>query len=289
MRPRIVALLNEMLQTGLFGWLVPTPNLMYGAAALAAALVFYLLSRRIGVSAAVVWTCIWLGTAGAFVGAKMLYVLLHLKSYLLMPSHIFAAGGTVSFGAYLGAIISITIYLKIREEPMLKYLDLLAVSLPVGTILGRFSCFLNGDDFGKLTHAFWGVRYPQDSYPFMEQVSRGLMSPTAPLSLPVHPNQLYLALNALLIFIIVSRIWKGYRNYPGVTLSMYAILYTVTRFAIEFFRDEPPLWSSGLIFSQWVCLALLSISILMAIYFFKKYHLSKYLTHKSLSPITEGM
>ncbi|GEM_PF-884036 len=287
MRPRLVTFLNEISPVSVFNWLVPTPNQMYAITFLVVAIVFYKRSRQSRFPGQVVITTIWLGGIGAFLGAKLLFVLLHLKSYLILPSHIFAAGGSVSFGAYAGALIVLTVYLRYRKEPVLTSLDIAAATLPLGTALGRLSCLLNGDDFGKLTNAVWGVRYPQGSYPFAEQVSRGLISPFDSLSLPVHPNQLYLAFNALLIFFVVSWVWKKYRGYPGVTISLYAILYCATRFGWEFFRDEPTRGFAGLIFPQYVCLGIVMMAIPAAIHLARKYRLSKFSHHKFHSPITE--
>ncbi len=287
MRPRLVTFLNEIFPVSFFNWFIPTPNQMYAIAFLMVAIVFYQRSRQSRLPKHVVINSIWFGGIGAFLGAKLLFVLLHIKSYLILPSHIFAAGGSVSFGAYAGGLIALMAYMRYRREPVLTSLDIAAATLPLGTALGRISCFLNGDDYGTLTTVFWGVRYPPNSYPFTEQVSQGVISPFESLSLPVHPNQLYLALNAFLIFSVVSWFWKKYRNYPGVTLSNYAVLYSLTRFGLEFYRDEPPVWSTGLIFPQIISLGILLVAIPTAIYLARKYGLFKEIIHKFHSPITE--
>lgn len=288
MRPRIVASLNELFATDNFTWLIPTPLQLYGLAVLAAGIVFLLRFRTGGLPRRIAWGCILAGGAGAFMGAKLLYVLRHFHSYLLMPSHIFAAGGSVSWGAYSGAFIAIALYLRYKKEPVLPGLDILAVSIPLGTVIGRWSCFLNGDDFGTITNLPWGVCYPHGSYAFAEQVNEGIISYTAAISAPVHPNQLYLSLNAFVIFILLNWFWKRCRQYPGLTVSLYAISYSLTRFFLEFFRDESPVeWFPGLIFPQVICLALMILGVLLAIRLLQKHNLFGLIKQKIHSPITE--
>jgi len=102
--------------------------------------------------------------------------------------------------------------------------------------IGRWSCFLNGDDFGTLSNTPWAVVYPHGSIPFTYQVRQGLIDPLAHFSSPVHPTQLYLSLNGLALFVLLTFIWKMYRFSPGVLFCLYWAVYSFTRFFLEFFR-----------------------------------------------------
>ena len=288
MRPRIIQYLNEMFSTTIFHWAIPTPNQVYGLAFLTVGVLFLMRSRQNRLSLPVILNCFWIGGVGAFLGAKLMYVILHLPSYILMPSHIFASGGTVSWGAYLGALAALSVYLHYKRQPVSRFLDILAATLPLGTFMGRWSCFLNGDDFGKLTTASWGVRYPQGSYPFAEHVHEGIISYSATFSAPVHPNQLYLSINALVIFAAVSWFWKRYHHYPGLTLGLYASMYGFTRFFLEFFRHEVPLpWLPELIFPQLMSLSIMLTGLLITLYLLRRYNLFILIRQKIQPPITE--
>ncbi|MHC4061935.1 MAG: prolipoprotein diacylglyceryl transferase [Planctomycetota bacterium] len=71
-------------------------------------------------------------------------------------------------------------------------------------------------------------------------------------SLPVHPTQLYSSANALLCCLILFLFWRRSQNAdrsqnpskfltrPGGTFALMFILYGVTRFFIEFLRDDNP-------------------------------------------------
>ena len=60
----------------------------------------------------------------------------------------------------------------------------------------------------------WGVRFPVGSYPFEAHLRADFIPTDAALSMPVHPVQLYLALNALLLFVATSAVWRRWRDRP---------------------------------------------------------------------------
>lgn len=239
MRPRLVDSLNQLFATSAFDWVIPDPSLIYPLTILVCAIVY---AGRLKLTGAETRTAIYsvlAGSVGAFIGAKLIYVVANLQSYILLPSHLFAPGGTMSWGAYLGAIVGLLFYAHRKRESPLRSLDVLGSCLGLGPFIGRWSCFLNGDDFGKITDVPWAIQYPAGSVPFAAHVNDGLISYTASLSAPVHPNQIYLSLNGLLLFILMSWVWKKYRHREGLTFGLYGVCYGIFRFLLEFFRDEP--------------------------------------------------
>ena len=59
--------------------------------------------------------------------------------------------------------------------------------------------------------------------------------------LPVHPTQLYSSLNAFLLCGVIYLFWVKFgRKRPGLTSGLMLILYGVTRFFLEFVRDDNP-------------------------------------------------
>jgi phosphatidylglycerol:prolipoprotein diacylglycerol transferase len=70
--------------------------------------------------------------------------------------------------------------------------------------------------------------------------------------LPVHPTQLYSSANALFLCLILYLFWRRSRNAessknpkklfakPGCTFALMFMLYGITRFLIEFLRDDNP-------------------------------------------------
>jgi phosphatidylglycerol---prolipoprotein diacylglyceryl transferase len=241
MRPRLIEYLNEFTGIPVFNYVIPSPSLVYPIAFFAAAYIFFRRATASSLDRKHIWICIFAGGVGAILGAKLFYVFLHFDAYVRQPSHLFAPGGTVSWGAYSGLLIVMVLYLRLVHQPVLRYLDAAGSAVMIGPFIGRWSCFLNGDDYGTVTDAAWAVQYPYGSIPHSQHFHDGLIDMTAALSAPVHPNQLYLSLNALILFFILTSVWRSYRSFEGFTIGSAGFLYGLTRFFLEFFRDEIPL------------------------------------------------
>ncbi len=56
--------------------------------------------------------------------------------------------------------------------------------------------------------------------------------------LHLHPTQLYESFTMLIVFGLL--VWlHGRKKFDGQVLIAYAIIYSIVRFTIEFFRDDP--------------------------------------------------
>ena len=87
--------------------------------------------------------------------------------------------------------------------------------------------------------------------------------------LPVHPTQLYSSLNAACLCLILYLVWRRAKSLqraqetgrflakPGCTFALMFVLYGITRFFIEFLRDDNPLGFWGLTISQRLSLVLI--------------------------------
>ena len=162
----------------------------------------------------------------ALLGARLLYVIVEYRYFLDSPLEIFKfwKGGLVFYGGLiLGVLISLW-YLKHNQMPMWKTADLLAPSIALGQLIGRWGCFFAGCCFGRKTDVAWGITFTDP---------RSL----APLEISLHPTQVYLSLNAVFIFIFLM--WLSKRKvFDGQILWSYGILYSIGRFLIEYFRGD---------------------------------------------------
>lgn len=96
--------------------------------------------------------------------------------------------------------------------------------------------------------------------------------------LPVHPTQLYSSANALLCCLILYLFWRRSQNTeksgnqkplakPGGTFALMFILYGLTRFLIEFLRDDNPFEFDSLTISQIIGLVIVPFGVvLMAVF-----------------------
>jgi phosphatidylglycerol:prolipoprotein diacylglycerol transferase len=98
--------------------------------------------------------------------------------------------------------------------------------------------------------------------------------------LPVHPTELYSSANAAFICLLLFLFWRrsqnalkadkrGFLVAPGCTFALMFILYGVTRFGIEFLRDDNPFEIKGipLTISQYMGIGLVIFGLVqMAVY-----------------------
>ncbi len=172
-------------------------------------------------------------------GARLLPVVLRLNLVAEDPSILWDLGGsTMSWGAYFGGGAGFALYFARHRHRPGPYADVVGSLFGLGPFIGRFACFLNGDDFGTVSAAPWAVTYPAGSYPLAAHIKLGLLGPGDFQSLPVHPVQLYLAANGLALFLLFSWVWRRKRYRPGTLLFLYWAAYGAARFGMEFFRGD---------------------------------------------------
>jgi len=269
-RPRLIEVLNRHFHSDIFQFLVPDPAVVYAVMLGLGILIFVRRCERSGLS----WdhatgAALWASLA-AVVGARLFYLVQHLGYAVSHPSTFLEINGaTVSFGVYIGAVLGAVIYARVRRIAPLPYLDVFASVLGIGPMIGRWACFLNGDDYGMVSDVPWAVRFPHGSYPFLDHVRRGWISPMVDLSMPVQPVQLYLSLKGLVLLVVFSFLWKMKYFKPGALFLLFWISYSCARFGLEFFRGDEDrgwigAWSTGQVCS--VLIAAASIAGIVVFY-----------------------
>lgn len=258
MRPRIVDFFNRTFQTDIFVYVVPVPALMYVLAICVVAWIFVKRCEKSRLSAYHALGCALWGVVSGMIGTRAYYLLEHWRRTFSHPKVIFdIAGGTTSWGAYVGGLLGFVIYLRIHRQPILSFADVLGSCLGLGPAIGRWSCLLNGCCFGTPSNLPWAIRYPEYSYAYASHLRNGWIEPDAPLSLAVHPVQLYYSISGFLLFFLMSRLWKINQQHPGRPFSIYWIVYASFRFFIEFYRGNVPRYTYfHLTRAQIVCLVI---------------------------------
>lgn len=239
MRPTIVEWLNATLGTSAFGGLVPTPAVVYLLAMLVVMVVFVTRCRQAGLLRYhALGAAIW-GLIGGLIGARLLYLVLRADQVWREPAMAIDLGGaTMSWGAYFGGFLGFALYFRRERESPRGYADVLASAFGLAPFIARVACFLNGDDYGRVTDVAWSVTYPPESLAFAAQLEQGLVSPLASASLSVHPVQLYLAAAGLALFLLFSWLWRRLALPPGALFFLYWAADGATRFLLEFFRGD---------------------------------------------------
>ena len=173
-----------------------------------------------------------------------------------------AAGGLVVFGSLPTAALAAWWFARRRGLSLVRLADCIAPGLLVGLAIGRVGCFLNGCCYGGPCDLPWAVRFPPDSPPWIDQAARGLILPAAARewSLPVHPAQLYAAVDAALLALLALAFTPLARK-DGQVFALVLTLHPISRLLLEAIRvDEPPALGTPLSISQLVSLALLAMA-----------------------------
>lgn len=147
-------------------------------------------------------------------------------------------------GGFIGGLLGIILWCKLKKRPFLKWIDAMAVAIPLGYTFGRLGNFLNGELYGRITTAPWGVIFPgaqtfSSSLPWVQDFAAkiGLDGPlTGLVNLPRHPSQLYEAFFEGLFLWAIMFYMRKKKPFDGFFTAFYITGYGLVRFIIEYFR-----------------------------------------------------
>ncbi|HYJ84496.1 MAG TPA: prolipoprotein diacylglyceryl transferase [Pyrinomonadaceae bacterium] len=174
--------------------------------------------------------CLWMLLA-SLIGSKIL-MLFTEPEYRGNPWQLisldFLRSGGVFYGGLLGAVIIGYLLMRRYKLPWWKTADACAPGIALGSFFGRQGCFAAGCCWGKPTTLPWGVRFSELGHEITG----------VPIDAHLHPTQLYESLSMLLVFFLLLWLHKQ-RRFEGQVILVYALLYSIIRFLIEFVRDDP--------------------------------------------------
>jgi len=192
----------------------------------------------------------------AFLGSRILYVLINFDVFRQHPLRIFKLweGGLVFYGGLIPAAVVAFWVMKWHRLPVWRLADLISPLIALGLSCGRMGCFLAGCCYGKETSLPWAIVFRNP-----DSLAR--------LNVPLHPTQLYDAANGFVLFFFLSWMEKR-KTYDGQIFWLFLFLYSVTRFFIEMFRGDPRGFVFGdlLSTSQTIGILLAIFSLFMLLY-----------------------
>ena len=160
---------------------------------------------------------------GIIVGGRLGYVFIYNSSYYLenLNEILMIWNGGMSFhGALLGIILTTILFCKKNKINIFYYLDLVALSAPIGIFLGRVANFINSELYGREADIIWSVKFIQ-----IDNLNR-------------HPSQIYEAIfEGIFLFILLNLFHFKITKKNGLASSLFLILYSLFRFFIEFTRE----------------------------------------------------
>jgi phosphatidylglycerol:prolipoprotein diacylglycerol transferase len=198
----------------------------------------------------------WIFLAG-LVGARLFYCVQYWGRGIdsLLDVVQYWKGGIVYYGGILGGVFAFFAYRRINPFPLRPVMDVMAPAIAVGTLFGRLGCFLNGCCYGDRCDLPWAVSFPAPSPPWEYQVKQQWIDASALHALPVHPTQIYSAIDALVLLVLLLAYYP-LRRRDGEVLGVLMLAYPVTRFLIEFLRNDEGVFFAGLTISQNISVAL---------------------------------
>lgn len=194
---------------------------------------------------------------GAIIGARLGYIFQFPKYYFSQPLEILKIweGGLTFHGGFLGVLITSIIYAKfakISKRLFFQIADLIALVLPISIAIGRIGCSLINDHQGAETSLPWGIVWPD-----------GIVR---------HPVAEYLIISALILFFVL-RFLKPRLKEPGRLFFAFLLLYSISRFFLDFTRSTGILLSDPRYYwlstAQWLSLTIILGIIMKELIFLK--------------------
>ena len=161
---------------------------------------------------------------GVIVGGRLGYVIFYNPIYYLKnPIEILMLwnGGMSFHGGTLGVIFATYLFSKKNKNNSFIFLDLIAMSAPIGIFLGRIANFINSELYGRQTDFLLSVKFEK-----VDDLHR-------------HPSQIYEAFfEGIVLFIFMNFFFRKYLyKSPGVISSLFLVFYSIFRFLIEYTRE----------------------------------------------------
>ncbi|MBW1808078.1 MAG: prolipoprotein diacylglyceryl transferase [Deltaproteobacteria bacterium] len=194
-------------------------------------------SVREGLSYKTVTTAYALGIIFALIGARIAHLITNPQSWKFdqgfFPA-LFASKceGLVAYGGYIGGILAVLVYLKIKKVDFWSFMDCAATPMLLGLGITRIGCLLAGCCHGIPTDVPWCLSFPPGSQ--AASVYPGGMDG---YSLCVHPTQIYESLVGFFLVAVGLFAFKK-RKFTGQVFLILIACYAVARFLLETIRGD---------------------------------------------------
>jgi phosphatidylglycerol---prolipoprotein diacylglyceryl transferase len=205
------------------------------------------------------------------VGARVFYCIEYWGTEIKNWWEVFQywKGGIVFYGGLIGAIAGFFVYRRSHPFPLRPYMDVLAPSIGIGIMFGRLGCFLNGCCYGHVCQLPWAVSFPKPSPPWLHHHTLGMIPEGAVQSLAIHPTQIYSAIDGLVLLLLLSAFFP-LRRRDGEVMGLLMVTYPISRFLIEFLRNDEGAFFAGLTISQTISVALFLVGLAFWSWLFKQ-------------------
>ncbi|GLC77970.1 prolipoprotein diacylglyceryl transferase [Lacrimispora brassicae] len=204
----------------------------------------------------------------SIMGARIYYVLFDWDNYKddLLQILNLRAGGLAIYGGVIGAVITLTVYARVKKLSFFSLADTGCLGLITGQIIGRWGNFFNCEAFGGYTNSLFAMRIRR-ALVNENMISRELLNHLIVRDgveyIQVHPTFLYESVWNLCV--LAFMLWyRKRKRFDGEMLFIYLLGYGLGRVWIEGLRtDQLIFFSTGIPVSQALSLILVVISTLV--------------------------
>lgn len=203
---------------------------------------FYLNYRRkdLELSKDQIYDLIFYLVIGVILGSRIFEVFFWNPGYYfnnLIKIFAIWEGGMSFHGGLIGAIISSYIFSRKNRINFLKLADIIIIPATLALAFGRIGNLLNSEIYGTITNVSWCFNF---------QDAMGCR----------HPYQIYASIAHLLSFIILLNLKS---NKEGKVFFSGILLFGISRFILDFFRED--ILYYGLNLGQYFSIPLILISL----------------------------
>ena len=193
---------------------------------------------------------------GGIVGARLWDVFFFDWSYyhnhLLEIPFVWQGGMAIQGGVILGTIVGI-IYTKRHHIDTWALADIIAPAIIIGQAIGRMANLLNGDAFGHPTGSTFGILYPSSTLAYQVYGNQ-----------PLWPAEIWESQIDVIIFVLLL-MFRTTKHAKGQAFILYAILYSVARFFLEYLRGDYVTLAFGLKSAQLTSLTVIILGTILFI------------------------
>ncbi len=212
---------------------LPSYGFLFAVAVLLAWWWFMRRARTLEIRDEIVFNLSFYSLLGGIIAAKLLLVAIDWRMYLQHPWEIF---GTVrSAGVFLGGVVGgaliFILYARHHRLPIMALADAIVAPLALAQAIGRLGCFSAGCCWGVEAGA---VRFL--AVTFTDPAARAQTG--VPLGVPLIAIQLIEMAFDLCLVLLLTLLWRRSPRPRGTVLWIYALLYSLGRGIIEFWRGD---------------------------------------------------
>ncbi len=164
------------------------------------------------------------------VGLRSFSIILEWRELFRRPLATIVKPGYMLHGGIAGGAVAMWIFHAQYGGNLLLLVDAACFVLPLGEAVARLGCYVYGCCWGRPTNSSFGVRYTSPD----AKVVR-----CAPHlhGVKIHPAQLYALVVYAAMFVAFYALLP-YRTFDGMYAALYFIGHSITRFSLEYFRED---------------------------------------------------